>query len=94
MNDLNEATLARAERSIPWGTQTNGKRAHLDGIRNRPAFIKRARGCRMWDLNDREFIDYRAALGPIVLGYGHPAVDDAVKRQLENGVLFSMASPI
>lgn len=94
MHDLNEAYLERAERSIPWGTQTNGKRAHLDGIRNRPAFIKRAKGCRMWDLNGREFIDYRAALGPIVLGYGHPAVDEAVRRQLEEGVLFSMASPI
>jgi glutamate-1-semialdehyde 2,1-aminomutase len=94
MPDLNESLLQRAERSIPWGTQTNGKRAHLDGIQNRPAFIKRAKGCRMWDMNDREFIDYRAALGPIVLGYAIDEVDAAVQKQMSDGVLFSMASPI
>lgn len=94
MTDLNQALLERAECSIPWGTQTNGKRAHLDGIHNRPAFIKRASGCRMWDMNEREYIDYRAALGPITLGYAYPEVDEAVRRQIDNGVLFSMASPI
>ncbi len=59
-----------------------------------PPFIKRAKGCRIWDLDDREYIDYRCALGPIILGYRYTAVDDAVRAQMNNGVLFSMASPI
>jgi len=94
MSSMNEEHLKRALRSIPWGTQTHAKRPDRDGMRRRPAFIERAEGCRMWDLDGREFIDYRAALGPVVLGYRHPRIDEAVRRQMEKGVLFSMASPI
>lgn len=48
----------------------------------------------MWDLDDREYIDYRAALGPIILGYQYKPVDKAVREQLETGTLFSMSSPL
>ena len=84
----------RARRLIPWGTQTNAKRPDeaLAGIM--PFFIDRADGCRIQDVDGRWYIDYRAALGPIILGYRHPVVDAAVRAQLENGVLFSMASPL
>ncbi|MBC7185624.1 MAG: aminotransferase class III-fold pyridoxal phosphate-dependent enzyme [Calditrichaeota bacterium] len=59
-----------------------------------PPFIRRAKGCRLWDLDGREYIDFRCALGPIILGYQHPAVDEAVRAQMSCGVLFSMASPV
>jgi glutamate-1-semialdehyde 2,1-aminomutase len=59
-----------------------------------PPFIRRASGCRLWDLDGRVYIDFRCALGPIILGYQHPAVDDAVRAQMSNGVIFSMASPL
>ena len=59
-----------------------------------PPFIKHAKGCRVWDLDDREYIDFRCALGPIILGYQYPQVDSAVRDQMKKGVLYSMASPI
>jgi glutamate-1-semialdehyde aminotransferase len=80
MSSRNDAHFERALRTIPWGTQTNAKRVDRDGITHRPKFIKRAKGCRMWDLDDREYIDYRAALGPIILGYQYAPVDEAVRR--------------
>ena len=78
---------------MPWGTQTNAKRpgAFADVM---PLYIERAEGCRMQDVDGRWWLDYRSALGPIVLGYRHPVVDDAVRAQMEKGVLFSMASPL
>lgn len=79
---------------MPWATQTNAKRLNLNWGPFMPSFIKRANGCRMWDLDDREYIDYRCALGPVILGYQYPAVDSAVQAQMRNGVLFSMASPL
>lgn len=94
MVSKNQAHYERALRSIPWATQTNAKRADRDGMHRRPPFIERAHGCRMWDLDGREYIDYRAALGPILLGYAYEEVDAAVRRQMEKGTLFSMASPI
>ena len=94
MTSKNQQHLERALQTIPWACQTNAKRYGQDGINERPAFIKKAKGCRMWDLDDREYIDYRAALGPIVLGYQYPEVDEAVRKQMELGTVFSMSSPI
>ncbi|MDG2167449.1 MAG: aminotransferase class III-fold pyridoxal phosphate-dependent enzyme [Opitutales bacterium] len=94
MTTENHRHLERALKSIPWASQTNAKRYGHDDIEERPAFIKRAKGCRMWDLDEREYIDYRAALGPIILGYQYEPVDEAVRKQMELGTLFSMSSPL
>jgi glutamate-1-semialdehyde aminotransferase len=59
-----------------------------------PLFIERADGCRIIDVDGREYIDYRSSQGPIILGHGYPSVLAAVRSQLEKGVLFSMASPL
>jgi glutamate-1-semialdehyde aminotransferase len=89
-HELFERALAR----IPWGTQTNAKRPDeaLDDFQ--PRFIEKADGCRVCDVDGNWYIDFRSALGPIILGYRRPEVDDAVRHQMEKGVLFSMASPI
>jgi glutamate-1-semialdehyde aminotransferase len=79
---------------IPWGTQTNAKRP-VDAFAGiMPFYIKRGKGCRIWDIDGKEYIDYRMSLGPVTLGYCYPEVDRAVRQQLKNGVLFSMASPL
>ena len=93
-DSLSEQLYARALRTIPWGTQTNAKRPQPAMAGAMPLFIERAKGSRMWDVEGREFVDFRAALGPIILGYCDPRVDEAAKRQIDKGVQFSMASPI
>lgn len=84
----------RANELMPWGSQTNAKRYDPFYGDLQPQFIERAEGCRIQDLDGRWYIDYRSALGPIILGYNHPTVQDAVRKQLDKGVLFSMSSPI
>lgn len=84
----------RARRVIPWGTQTNAKRPDERFAGVMPYFVERAEGCRIQDVDGRWYVDYRSALGPVILGYKNPRVDDAVRAQLEKGVLFSMASPL
>lgn len=79
---------------IPWGTQTNAKRPFPQFDETMPKFIVRGKGCRIWDMEGKEYIDYRLALGPVTLGYCYEEVDQAVREQMKNGVLFSMASPI
>jgi glutamate-1-semialdehyde aminotransferase len=83
----------RALELIPWGTQTNAKRPYPD-FEAMPKYLARGKGCRVWDMEGKEYIDFRLALGPVTLGYCYDEVDEAVRRQMENGVLFSMASPI
>ena len=79
---------------IPWGTQTNAKRPFPAFDETMPKYIERGKGCRIWDVDGNEYIDFRLALGPITLGYCYDEVDGAVRKQMEKGVLFSMASPI
>lgn len=43
-----------------------------------PGVIVRGKGCRVWDADGREFIDYRNGLGPITLGYQFPATQEAI----------------
>ncbi len=80
------------ESRIPLGSSTNSKRPAFTP--QEPSVSLRAEGCRIWDDQGREFIDYRCALGPVTLGYRYPAVDQAIRRQLDSGILFSHPHPI
>ena len=45
--------------------------------------IVRARGCTLWDSDGREYLDFFVGRGAANLGYGHPAVVEALVRQAE-----------
>lgn len=92
--DRSWALYERALEHIPLGTQTHSKaaRSALRGVE--PCYIARGKGCRVWDLDGNEYIDFRNSLGPITLGYGHPAVDEAVRRRLDEGTIFSYPHPL
>jgi len=90
---LSDSQFEEALKLIPWGTQTNAKRPYPAFQETMPKYIQRGKGCRIWDVDGKEYVDYRLALGPVTLGYCYDEVDNAVRAQMENGVLFSMASP-
>lgn len=50
--------------------------------------IARGAGCRLWDTDGREYIDYLLGSGPLVLGHAHPEVTEAVNRQASRGSTF------
>lgn len=77
---------------MPFGSSCGSKAAVL--IPEEPAVIVRGKGCRAWDAEGREFIDFKNALGPVTLGYQFPAVDNAIREQLEKGILFSAPAPL
>src|SRR5438132_13333904 len=47
----------------------------------------RASGCRVWDEDGREYVDYVMALGAVALGYGHPEVNRAAEAAIAAGVV-------
>lgn len=89
-----ETLFEKALKIIPWGMQTNAKRPIKEFSGIMPFYIEKAKGCRFWDVNHREFIDYRTALGAVILVYCFDEVDQAVKLQIDKGVIFSVASPL
>jgi glutamate-1-semialdehyde 2,1-aminomutase len=77
---------------MPMGSSTASKVPTLQP--DEPEVIVRADGCRVWDDRGREYIDFRNALGPVTLGYRHPVVDQAIRRQLDNGIVFGHPHPL
>jgi len=87
-----ERWVERARAVMPWGSSTCSKAPRW--LPEEPGAIVRGKGCRVWDADGREFIDFRNALGPITLGYCYPAIDDAVRRQLGSGIIFGQPHPV
>ena len=89
-----EEMLKRAERTIPLGSQTFSKSKTQYPYGVSPYFIQRAKGCRVWDVDGNEYIDFVNSLASVTLGYNDPDVMAAVRAQLEEGVIFSLPHPI
>ncbi|MAS82506.1 MAG: glutamate-1-semialdehyde aminotransferase [Legionellales bacterium] len=76
----------RAKRVIPGGNMLLSKRAEMFLPEQWPAYFSKAKGCRVWDLDGREFIDMSImGIGTNILGYGHPEVDEAVYQTITTG---------
>jgi glutamate-1-semialdehyde 2,1-aminomutase/spore coat polysaccharide biosynthesis protein SpsF len=46
------------------------------------------------DVDGRWYLDFPMALGPVILGHGHPAVDDAIRAQLADGIALTLPHPL
>jgi glutamate-1-semialdehyde 2,1-aminomutase len=49
-----------------------------------PTYMKRGQGCKIWDVDGNEYLDFVNNYGPLVLGHSHPKVMEAVRQQLED----------
>ncbi len=79
---------------IPATTQTlaKGPQQNVKGIA--PKYLSRGRGSHVWDVDGNEYIDFNMGIGPLSLGYAYPKVDNAIKKQLEDGITFSLMHPL
>jgi len=92
--DESELLYERALEIIPAVTQTlaKGPGQHVRGVS--PKYLQRGKGARVWDVDGNEYVDWCMGIGPIVLGYADPAVDEAIRRQLDDGITFSLMHPL
>lgn len=84
----------RALGLIPSVTQTlaKGPGQWINGVA--PKYLVKGKGSHVWDADGNEYIDYMMGVGPLSLGYAYPKVDEAIKKQLEDGITFSMMHPL
>ncbi len=83
-----------AKTVIPGGNMLLSKRPEMFLPEQWPAYFSRAAGCRVWDLDDREYIDMSImGIGCNTLGYGRPEVDDAVRRVIDLGNMATLNAP-
>lgn len=84
----------RAKRVIPGGNMLLSKRAEMFLPEQWPAYFSKAKGCRVWDLDGREYIDMSImGIGTNILGYGHPEVDEAVHQTISAGNMSTLNCP-
>jgi glutamate-1-semialdehyde 2,1-aminomutase len=77
------SVLARASAVLPGGGVTQ-----LSFPGGRRVALESGSGCRVRDVDGVEYVDFVLGSGPLILGHAHPAVVEAVQRQLEKGSTF------
>jgi glutamate-1-semialdehyde 2,1-aminomutase len=83
-----------AKTVIPGGNMLLSKRPEMFLPEQWPAYFSKAAGCRVWDLDGREYVDMSImGIGCNTLGYGRPEVDDAVKRTVDLGNMATLNAP-
>jgi glutamate-1-semialdehyde 2,1-aminomutase len=89
-----QCLFKKVSKNIPLASQTFSK-SYLQYVRGQaPLFITHAKGCRIWDVDGNEYVDFINGLLPVILGYQYPVVDKVIRAQLEKGIIFSLPSPL
>jgi glutamate-1-semialdehyde 2,1-aminomutase len=81
---------ARAVKSIPLGVNSNF-RFWGEGI---TPYVDKAKGAYLWDADGNQYIDYRLAFGPIILGHAYDEVNAQVHEEIDRAVLCAMTSEL
>jgi glutamate-1-semialdehyde 2,1-aminomutase len=91
--EKSQALYQRARQVIPGGIPGHQTPALLIPQKS-PCFIDKAEGCRFWDADGNAYIDFMCAYGPMIIGYNHPKVEEAVLKQSQKGNCFNLPSPL
>lgn len=84
----------KAKTLIPGGSMLLSKRAEMYLPAGWPAYFSRTKGCTVWDLDDKPYLDVGLmGVGTNILGYSHPKVDEAVMGTVKSGNLSTLNAP-
>ena len=84
----------KAKGLIPGGTMLLSKRPEMFLPEFWPAYFSKAKGCKIWDLDGKEYFDLSLmGVGTNTLGYGNDEVDEAVTCTIKNGNLSTLNCP-
>ncbi len=92
MRKLQKSNLhfKKAVSKLPLGVSSNFRYWGED----RTIYVERGKGGRIWDIDGNEYIDYRLAYGPIILGYGDERVDAAAREGMKVGGVFALSTEV
>jgi len=86
MASKNEQLFIKSQRLIPGGV--NSPVRAFKSVGGTPVFFKRGLGSRLWDEDDKQYIDYVGSWGPMILGHAHPDVVAAVQKTAASSLSF------
>ena len=90
MRDLSRSNehFRKANQKLPLGVSSNFRYWGDD----RTIYVDRGKGARVRDIDGNEYIDYRLAYGPIILGYADERVDEAARIGMDVGGVFALST--
>ena len=80
----------KANTKLPLGVSSNFRYWGDD----KTIYIQRGKGGRLWDIDGNEYIDYRLAYGPVILGYADERVDKAAREGMDVGGVFALSTEL
>ncbi len=84
--DGSRKLMTRARRVIPGGV--NSPVRAFGSVGGAARFIEHGKGCRVWDVDGNEYVDYVGSWGPLILGHANPKVLRAVRQAMARGTSF------
>jgi glutamate-1-semialdehyde 2,1-aminomutase len=78
--------FARAQRVIPGGVNSPVRACRSVGTE--PLFVARGDGGHLTTADGQRFVDLVGSWGPLILGYTHPEVMEAIREALASGTTF------
>lgn len=83
-----------AKKIIPGGTQLLSKRPEMFLPEYWPSYYSKAKGIKIWDLEDNEYTDMSyMGIGANILGYADEDVDTEVLRVVKQGSMSTLNAP-
>ncbi len=89
---MNSEKIIREALEVMPGGVNSPVRA-FKSVGTEPIALVKGRGCRVWDADGREYIDFLASWGPLILGHSHPKVVRAVREEIKKGLSFGLTNP-
>jgi glutamate-1-semialdehyde 2,1-aminomutase len=86
------ALFLAAKKRIPGGV--NSPVRAFRSVGGEPFFVREAVGCRVRDVDGKEYIDYVGTWGPAILGHAPAAVIEAVREAAGRGLSFGIPNPL
>ncbi|NNL67872.1 MAG: glutamate-1-semialdehyde 2,1-aminomutase [Myxococcales bacterium] len=85
-HDRSRKLMTRARRVIPGGV--NSPVRGFGSVGGVAPFIERGKGCRIFDVDGNEYVDYVGSWGPLIVGHANPSVLRAVREAMARGTSF------
>ena len=89
--ELSKKLFEAAKAVIPGGVNSPVRAfRNVDGD---PFFVRRAKGCRIEDVDGRSLIDHIGTWGPAILGHAPTVITNTVHEVAKNGLSFGIPNP-
>ena len=84
---------SKAKQIVAGGNMLLSKRPEMFLPEQWPSYFSKSKGCEVWDLDGKKYIDTLMMPGTNSLGYNYEEIDEAVKETINSGNMSTLNAP-